>query len=118
MVTLDRCLIIFVRGMPVRPPIYGLIAEAALQWLEAIIFPKVTLKLWKRHADDTFDKPANFHMALNSALRGIQFTLDKDNIQKSTLSPPDRYIRNLIEIALQPTFSLTYPLQHLLSMEC
>ncbi len=35
-------------------PISGLIAEAVLQRLEAIVSQTFTPKLWKRYADDTF----------------------------------------------------------------
>ncbi len=64
-------------------PISGLIAEAVLQRLEAKMFQTFTPKLWKRCVDDTFvildtDKLSDFHIALNNALPGIKFTLDKD----------------------------------------
>ncbi len=64
-------------------PISGLIAEAVLQRLEAVVFQAFTPKLWKRCVDDTFvildtDKLSDFHIALNSALSGIQFTLDNE----------------------------------------
>ncbi len=71
-----------VKGMPMGSPVSGLIAEAVLQRLEAIVFQTFTPKLWKRYVDDTFviidtDKLSDFHIALNNALPGIQFTLDK-----------------------------------------
>ncbi len=64
-------------------PISGLIAEAVLQRLEAIVLQKFIPKLWNRYVDDTFviidtDKPSDFHIGLNNALPGIQFTLDKE----------------------------------------
>ncbi len=60
-------------------PISWLIAEAVLQRLEAKVFQTFTPKLWKRYVDDTFvildtDKLSDFHIALNNALPGIQFT--------------------------------------------
>ncbi len=64
-------------------PISGLIAQAVLQRLEAIVFQTFTPKLWERYVDDTFviidtDKLSDFHIGLNNALPGIQFTLDKE----------------------------------------
>ncbi len=58
-------------------------AEAVLQRLEVIVFQTFTPKLRKRYVDDTFviidsDKLSDFHIALNNALPGIQFTLDKE----------------------------------------
>ncbi len=47
-------------GMPMGSPTSGLIAKAVLQRLEAIVFQ------------------TDFHVALNNALPGIQFTLDKE----------------------------------------
>ncbi len=69
--------------MPMGSPISWLIAEAVLQRLESIVFQTFTPKLWKRYVDDTFviidkDKLFNFHIALNNALPGIQFILDKE----------------------------------------
>ncbi len=69
--------------MPMGSPISGLIAEAVLQRLEVKVFQTFTPKLWKRYVDDTFvildtDKLSDFHIALNNALPGIQFTLDKE----------------------------------------
>ncbi len=69
-------------------PISGLIAEAVLQRLEAKVFQTFTQKLWKRYVDDTFvildtDKLSGFHVALNNALPGIQFTLDKEKDRNS-----------------------------------
>ncbi len=39
--------------------------------------------IWKRYVDDTFviidtDKLSDFHIVLNNALSGFQFTLDKE----------------------------------------
>ncbi len=67
-----------VEGMPMGSPISGLIAEAVLQRLEAIVSQTFTPKLWKRYVGDTFviidtDKLSDFHIALNNALPGIQF---------------------------------------------
>ncbi len=64
-------------------PISGLIAESVFQSFEAIVFQTFTPKLWKRFADDTFvildtGKLSDFHIGLNNALPGIQFTLDKE----------------------------------------
>ncbi len=72
-----------VKGMPMGSPISGLIAEAVLQRLEAIVFHTFTLKIWKRYVDDTFviidtGNFSDFHIALNNALPGIQFILDKE----------------------------------------
>ncbi len=69
--------------MPVGSPIFGLIAEAILQRLEAKVFQTFTPKLRKRYVDDPFvildtDKLSDFHIALNNVLPGIQFTLDKE----------------------------------------
>ncbi len=52
-------------------PISGLVAEAVLQRLEAIVFQAFTPKLWERYVDDTLaiidmDKLSDFHMVLNS----------------------------------------------------
>ncbi len=59
-------------GMPMGSPISGLIAEAVLQRLEAIVFQIFTPKHWKRHVVDTFviidtDKLSDFHVAFNNA---------------------------------------------------
>ncbi len=87
-----------VKGMPMGPQISALIAEAVLQRLEAIVFQTFTPKLWKRYADGTFviidtDKHSDFHIALNNALPGIQFTLDKE--KDSTLPFLDILIHSL-----------------------
>ncbi len=63
--------------------ICGHIAEAVLPFLEVIVFQTFTPKLWKRYVDDTFviidkDKLSDFHVALNNALPGIQFTMDNE----------------------------------------
>ncbi len=69
--------------MPMGSPISGLIVQAALQRLEAIVFQAFTPKLWKRYLNDTLviidkDKHSDFHMALNNTLPGVQVTLDKE----------------------------------------
>ncbi len=45
-----------VKGMPMESPISGLIAEAVLQRLEAIVFQIFTPKLWKRYVE--FSSPS------------------------------------------------------------
>ncbi len=43
-----------VRGMPMGSPISGLIAEATLRRIEAIVFHTFTPKLWERYVNDRF----------------------------------------------------------------
>ncbi len=69
--------------MSVGPPISGLITEAVLYKFEAIVYHIFSPNLWKWYVDDTFvikdkNRHSDFHMALNNALPGIQFTLDKE----------------------------------------
>ncbi len=88
--------------MPMGSPNSGFLAEVALQRLEAIVFQTFTPKLWRRYVDYTFviidtAKRPDFKMALNNALPGTKFTLDKEKCSNLHINPPptDRYNRNL-----------------------
>ncbi len=75
-----------------------LLAKAVLQRLEAIVFQTFHPKIWKMYVVDTFvikdtDIFSDFHIVLNNALPGIQFTLDKEN--DNNLHFLDRSIHHL-----------------------
>ncbi len=64
-------------SMPTGSPVRGLIAEAVLQRLEAIVIQTFIPQLWKRYVGDTFamidvDWLSYFHMALKNVLPGMR----------------------------------------------
>ncbi len=65
---------------PMGDPISGLIAEAALQELERVLFTIIYPKVWK-HYDHTFviikeDNLSVFHQLLSTRLPRITFTTE------------------------------------------
>eukprot|EP00061_Rhincodon_typus_P007424 g29105.t1 len=68
-----------INGTPMRSPISGLIAEAAMQRLKNMALPQIQPKLWIRYTDDTFvitkgTKREETHQLINKTLTGIKFT--------------------------------------------
>ncbi|BHF70539.1 hypothetical protein SprV_0301359100 [Sparganum proliferum] len=62
----------------------GLIAEAALQRPERLVFRSYSLKFWARYVDDTFvvikrNDVQDFKVLLNSIFSDIQFTMEEEN---------------------------------------
>ncbi len=68
-----NCLYQQVNGMRMGSPISGIIAEAAQQRLEQLVFSVIEPKFWKLFVDQV----SSFHQLLNITLPGIDFTMEK-----------------------------------------